>query len=189
MSFNCENLRSVSRERAVVADRKPHRERGGVVLVAAIVCLSVATALVVVTARQSLDARRQGRHERQLRQTEYLLDAGIRRAIAGLRGDTSYAGETWQPVTALPDFEVVNVAIEISHGPGGSEDRRVTVVALLGKSSSPGFQTQRSHTFLVPPPPTADTESSAAPDATAPDAAETADRTETKTAISTPDPE
>ncbi len=126
------------------------RQQHGVVLICALVCLSVATALVVTTVHQSLGVRRQGRMQWQLRQTEYLVDAGIRRAVARLGADEDYAGETWHPAAALPDF--ASVAVEIDVMPLDEVPPRweVTVVAKLSQSDSLAFRTQRSQTFLYP---------------------------------------
>src|SRR5690606_1932738 len=124
------------------------RQQHGVVLICALVCLSVATALVVTTVQQSLGVRRQGRMQWQLRQTEYLLDAGIRRAVARLSADEDYAGETWQPAAALPGFASVAVEIDVLPSDEESSTRQVTVVARLSRSDSLAFRTQRSQTFL-----------------------------------------
>lgn len=121
--------------------------RRGVVLICALVCLAVATAIVLTTIRQALDARRHGRMERQLRQTEYLLDAGIRRAVAGLRGSDDYSGETWRPVGALPRMESVLVEIHIFRPIDNPSSHQVTILAKLGHSAALASQTQRSHTF------------------------------------------
>lgn len=126
--------------------RQPHRP--AIVLICALVCLSVATALVVMTTRQSLDARRHGRVQWQLRQSEYLLAAGIRRAVAGLVGSgIDYSGETWQPAAALPRFETILVEIRVSPLADEPSSRQVTVLARLGQGESAAFRTQRSHTF------------------------------------------
>jgi hypothetical protein len=137
------------------ASRTEHRESGsrrGVVLLCTLVCLSVATVLVVMTTHQSLQTRRQGRIERQLRQTEFLLDAGVRRARAALAADYQYAGEIWQPTAALRQTETVWVEIHVSElqndslGTNESPGSRVTVTARLALAAA-APQTQRSHSF------------------------------------------
>ena len=124
--------------------------RRGVVLICALVCLSVATVLIVSLVQQSLIARRQGRMQWQLRQTEYLLDAGIRRAVAHLDSRDDYAGETWQPAAALPGFKSVAVEIAVTPSDDDPSRRKVTVQARLDQSESLAFRTQRSHSFLYP---------------------------------------
>lgn len=126
------------------------RQRHGVVLICSLVCLSVATALVVSMVQQSLIARRQGRMQWQMRQTEYLLDAGIRRAIVHLNAGGDYAGETWHPTAALPGFQSVVVEITATPRDGEPSQQEVTVLAKLDQSESLAFRTQRSHTFRYP---------------------------------------
>lgn len=140
--------------------------RSGAVLIAVLVCLSIATAIATLTVRQSLDARRQGRVERQVRQTQYLLDAGIRRAIERLRADDRYAGETWEPTAALTRFGGVRVEIRITpvaaddaaddaadEDPVGVDqaavavERRVEITARLGPGPTTAYPTQLSFRF------------------------------------------
>lgn len=128
------------------------QQRCGVVLICALVCLSVATALVMSSVQQSLVARRQGRMQWQLRQTQYLLDAGIRRAVARLDSDSDYAGESWQPTAALAGFQSVAVEVTVSPSDNQPSEREVTVLAKLSQSESLAFRIQRSHRFLYSPP-------------------------------------
>lgn len=84
-----------------VARRLPRRR--GTVLVAALICLLVVTALVGALLKGALLARRHLHQERNLRQTELLLQAGVDRAQARLTADRGYQGETWAPPEgALP---------------------------------------------------------------------------------------
>lgn len=160
--------------RSSFAPRRPTRttlayRRTGAVLVGVLVCLSIATAIAALTVRQSLDARRQGRVERQLRQTQYLLDAGIRRATERLRADASYVGETWEPTAALPRFGTARVEIRVAAGdaddaagsdatnddePGdgtvAAAARQVEIVARLGPGESAAYPTQLSYRFPFP---------------------------------------
>lgn len=144
------------------------RRRTGAVLIAVLACLVVTTAIAALTVRQSLEARRQGRVERQLRQTQYLLDAGIRRAAERLRADASYSGETWQPTAALARFGAVLVEIRITgvdrdeatdeatkadasaNDPtAAATERQVEVTARLGPGESAAHATQLSYRFPV----------------------------------------
>lgn len=134
------------------------RPREGVILVCVLVCLSVSTAMVFAATRQSLEARRQGRIERQLRQTEWLLQAGIGRVAAELSKDIDYAGETWEPRAALPEYESVVVEIRVSKAAevvanGELADdaapvRSFEIIARLARIGSPVLRTQRS--FRLP---------------------------------------
>ena len=150
------------------------RRRTGAVLISVLACLVVTTAIAALTVRQSLEARRQGRVERQLRQTQYLLDAGIRRAAERLRADASYSGETWQPTVALARFGAVRVEIRVTTVEGedavdnnavetdaAREDtsadgmrpaatkRQVEITARLGPGESAAHATQLSYRFPI----------------------------------------
>lgn len=150
------------------------RRRTGAVLISVLACLVVTTAIAALTVRQSLEARRQGRVERQLRQTQYLLDAGIRRAAERLRADASYSGETWEPTAALARFGAVRVEIRVTtvDGEGAVDNnavetdvaredtsadvtrpaatgRQVEITARLGPGESAAHATQLSYRFPV----------------------------------------
>jgi hypothetical protein len=130
------------------------KSRRGAVLIVAIVCLSIATAIATAGVRHALMARRQARLDHQLRQTELLLDAGLRRAIKALSVDPDYQGERWALDPALSrfagTFEGATVEIKASAQDGGQ--RVFEVTAAIGPASNPAYQTKRSHRFPYPPP-------------------------------------
>lgn len=85
--------------------RSMRRDRGAV-LVAALVALLIVMSLLGTMLLGAIAARRQLRAERQLRQCELLLRAGIDRAAAQKAKDAAYRGETWQlSKGALPGGE------------------------------------------------------------------------------------
>jgi hypothetical protein len=98
----------------------------------------------------TLRGHRQLHRERDLRQTEFLLQAGSDRAVFRLQSDTNYIGETWNlPAETFGDRGEGRVTIEISPVDGQAA-RRVQVVAeypLGGETSI-----RRSRTFQVPSP-------------------------------------
>ena len=130
------------------------KSRRGAVLIVAIVCLSIATAIAIAGVRHALMARRQARLDHQLRQTELLLDAGLRRAIKALSADPDYQGERWALDPALSGFagtfEGATVEIKAAAQDGGQ--RVFEVTAAIGPASNPAYQTKRSHRFPYPPP-------------------------------------
>jgi hypothetical protein len=65
------------------------------VLVAALVALAIVMSLVATMLLAAVQARRQLRIERDARQCDLLLLAGIERAQLGLSKEPEYAGETW----------------------------------------------------------------------------------------------
>jgi hypothetical protein len=96
----------------------------------------------------ALCARRQLHAERDLRQTEFLLQAGADRAAFRLSNETDYRGETWN----VPAQQLV-----------GSGDGQVTICASRDSEEKPWqlrivaeyplggeLSIRRSQTFLVP---------------------------------------
>jgi Tfp pilus assembly protein PilX len=97
---------STDRRTAAVTDRrKPSTlRRRGAVLVSALVCMLVVMALLGSMLLNTLSATRQMRMERELRQCELLLQAGLDRAAYRLSQDANYTGETWN----LPTAEIID---------------------------------------------------------------------------------
>ena len=122
-------------------------ERRGAVLVATLVCLLVVMGMLGTMLQGTLRAHRQLRRERDLRQTELLLQAGSDRAVYRLANETNYRGETWNlPADAIADKGEGRVIIEISPVDGQSA-RKAKIVAeypLGGETSI-----RRSRTFQV----------------------------------------
>ena len=124
----------------------PHNRRASV-LVCVLACMVVAIALVVSTTRSALRARREVRTQRQLRQVEFVLEAGIQRAARQLSNHAEYRGETWTlSPTATAGLDSTQVEIEIS-SINGARPRQVKVVARL-PAKSPAL-IQRSYTFPI----------------------------------------
>ncbi len=133
---------------------RPERlaRRRGTLVVCVVVCLLVATSLAAATTHAALRWRRSLRMQHQMRQTEFLLDAGILRAANQLRRSIDYRGETWRPRASTVGFESPVVEISVTAG----EDRQalqVDVVARMGnplddlQRSNPS-PTSRSHRFI-----------------------------------------
>jgi hypothetical protein len=116
---------------------KPQNEsRKAFILICALVCLSVSTAIVLTTVHQSIQFRRHARKDRQVHQTQWLLDAGIRKAISELTADENYGGESWRPTSALNGYSHVLVEIEVKPSEADESVRTVRVIAQLGKTAS-----------------------------------------------------
>jgi hypothetical protein len=79
--------------------------------------------------------------EHQMRQTEFLLDAGILRAARQLRRSSDYRGETWRPRSSTVGFESPVVEIRVSEG----EDPRARQVEVLAQVGSPLADLRRSN--------------------------------------------
>lgn len=121
------------------------QKRSGVLAVFVLACLVVAAALMAITVEVAIRARRQTRLEHQMVQTEWLLDAGIRRATVKLRNQPEFKGETWVPSGALERFGSASVEIAVTNDDTSS--KQVEVIATIAGSSRTGKSTQRSHRF------------------------------------------
>jgi len=90
-------------------------ERSGAVIIAALVCLLVVMAILGTMLRGTLRNYRYMRSERDLRQTELLLQGGSDRAVNRLANDANYRGETWSlPSDAIAGSGDGRVTIEIT---------------------------------------------------------------------------
>jgi hypothetical protein len=122
-------------------------ERRGTVLVAALVCLLVVMGILGAMLQGTLRAHRQLHRERDLRQTELLLQAASDRARYRLSNEPDYRGETWElPADAIAEKGAGRVIIEISP-PVGQSARKAQLVAeypLGGETSI-----RRSRTFQI----------------------------------------
>jgi hypothetical protein len=96
--------------------------RHGAVLVAALTCLLIVVALLGAMLLAALRTSRQLSVERDLRQCDLLLQAGIDRAILKARIAADYRGETWD----LPGEAIVH-----------STTGRVTIVVAPQEDQSP----------------------------------------------------
>lgn len=121
--------------------------RQGAVLVVALVCLLIVMTLLGSMLQGTLRVRRQLHAERDLRQTELLLQAGADRAAYRLATAADYRGETWMlPAEAIVGRGEGQVTIAASRN-ATDQPWQLHVVAEypLGSESS----IRRSHTYLV----------------------------------------
>ena len=128
------------------ARRRASRRRGAM-LVVALACLAIVMAIVGVMLQTALRARRQLHVERDLRQVELLLEAGVDRAAFGLASDSNYVGETWripsEQLLGCGDGEVVIVAARS----GDAEPWSVRIAAEY--ASGAPTSVRRTRTFFV----------------------------------------
>jgi hypothetical protein len=120
------------------------------VLACLVVIVSLATSMIVSTLR----ARREVGSLHQVRQTDYLLDAGILLASKRLQDSSDYEGETWEPTDAVPGFHQAKVVIKVSQEGEGSLG--VEIIASLANRPADSdrkgaFVTQRSHRWSINP--------------------------------------
>jgi hypothetical protein len=129
-----------------ILDRRKAANREGIFTVCVLVCLTIAAAVMIFTVRTALRARRDIRLEHQLIQTEWLLDAGVRRAQAAISRQPEYQGETWTPSGSLQRFGDATVQITVL---SDLDPTKVLVSASIVDSSLRAQTTRRSHHFTV----------------------------------------
>jgi hypothetical protein len=95
----------------------------------------------------ALRAHRQLHRERDLRQTELLLQAGTERAVFRLAGDPNYRGETWElPAASIANSGNGRVTIEVSAAAGqNTKTAKVVAEYPLGNE----WSIRRSRTFPI----------------------------------------
>ena len=121
--------------------------RRGAMLVVALACLAIVMAIIGMMLQGALRARRQLHVERDLRQVELLLEAGIDRAAFQLASDGGYGGETWRiPASDLLGYGDGEVVI-VAERSGDAEPWRVRVAAEYPVGTPKSVR--RSRTFLV----------------------------------------
>ena len=138
--------RASSRSRS--AGTRRGRHRSGAVLVVALVCLLIVTAMIGTMLERAVSARRHLRVERDRRQAELLLQAGADRAALQLVRQSDYRGETWTtPEGVMAGRGQVTIeALRASE----SAPWRVDVVAEYPLGSECSIR--RSQTLMIPPP-------------------------------------
>jgi hypothetical protein len=114
------------------------RSRRAAVLIAALVCLAIVMALVGAMLLAALRTGRQLHVERDLRQCELLLSAGIARATSQIAQARDYRGETWRlssdEITGAAAGEVKIEAVPDS--PTSDAQLRITAEYPLGNETS-----------------------------------------------------
>jgi hypothetical protein len=124
--------------------------RRGAVLVVALVCLLVVMAMLGAMLLRAVRAHRQLHRERDLRQTELLLQAGTERAALRFARDPNYRGETWElPAASIANNGSGRVKIEISADAAqNSKTAKIIAEYPLGDE----WSIRRSRTLQIQPP-------------------------------------
>jgi hypothetical protein len=90
--------------------------RRGVMTIVALVCVMVASTLMIVAVRRALAESQLGRLEIRRAQSRWLAESGLERAAARLAADPKYSGEVWK----IPPAVVTGRAEETPAGGGGT---------------------------------------------------------------------
>ena len=126
--------------------------RNAATLICVLACLVIVSGLMFAMTRATLDARRESTYRRQVRQTEFLLEAGIDRACQQLAESADYQGETWDVGSAITRFDDAQIEINVQPQNDDKQKRSVVVTATLGggdgpESNSLANRTRRTHQF------------------------------------------
>ncbi len=127
-----------------------NNSRRGSMLIAVLVCLGVATTIILASVKMSILHRQQLRQDLQMEQTKWLLDASVRAGIAKAKQQADYQGETIEFTTPLStSLGYPNATVELSAEPDDQQENiRLRVTASLENEVS--FKsTKRSATILI----------------------------------------
>ncbi len=134
--------------------------RRALVTVCALVCLLVATSLVVTAAQSTLRTKRELFIRQQLRQTDLLLDAAIELARQRIQLSPGYTGETWRPGESLSHYFDPQVKITVTRNEDATTVELTASVADIPPISdlAIGFVTRRSHQLIIKNTPSTNSE-------------------------------
>ena len=110
--------------------------RRGAVMVAAMICLLLATVLLGSVLKMAITGRKQVRREQWRLQAAWLAEAGLERAASRLSAGAVYQGETWNiAATDLDGRHTGQVVIKVEAPEGSATTRLVTVEAVYPSGS------------------------------------------------------
>jgi type II secretory pathway component PulK len=137
-------------------DRRSKASRGSV-LICVLVCLGIASIVSLGTLKTSLTHRRELQRHWQMEQTQWVLEAGWRRAQRSRLADDQYTGETWQLAKVLHSDLDASVQITIKPQERSQDfDELLIVVTLQTKDPVP-IVTRRSRSWQLKNTPTVNT--------------------------------
>ena len=126
---------------------RQRRRQSGLILICVLACLAIVMGIAASMLKTALAASRAARQELQLSQTEFLLAAGVQRAVRQLTEDEDYSGETWELTSkAIPGIESAMVEIDVE-APNDNQPAQVHVIAQLPADSPQSIR--RSYTFSL----------------------------------------
>jgi type II secretory pathway component PulK len=116
-------------------NRRSRNRRRGVMTIVALVCVMVASTLMIVVVRRALAESHLARSEARRAQSRWLAESGLERAVARLASDPKYSGEVWRIPSAVIGGQAEatggggTVTIEVATQPGQPAQRLVRVQA------------------------------------------------------------
>jgi Tfp pilus assembly protein PilX len=121
-----------------------HRPRRGSILICVLTCLVIVSGLAVAMVKSAITARKAVRSELQQAQVQFLLEAGIQRAVVELGSGSDYDGETWDlPATVFNDSAPGRIEIRVTT----SDDSPPTVSVIAQLPADSPLCIRRSYTF------------------------------------------
>lgn len=130
--------------------RSRHR---GAVLIGVLTAIAVVSVISFASVQYALRVRNSVRFEKRVLQSQFLCEAGIRRAEYQLQKDPSYSGEEWLPDVPHLKMDFASVKIEVSNASASdasqSNKRSVLVIARLGDPADARNSVQQSYPVLV----------------------------------------
>lgn len=126
---------------------RPAANRDGLMVIVALVCLLVISSIIGSMIKNAIFTRRELLTERDLRQTELLLQAGAHRAAARLAATPDFKGDAWElPAASIANYGSGRVTTEITRTPSTqSWDIRVIAEYPLDRN----FPIRRTQIFHI----------------------------------------
>ncbi len=107
-----------------------HGRRRGIAVLVAVVCVSIAAAVMVGIIHLALQGYRQAELDERRTQACWIAESGVDLAAARLRADHRYSGENWRLAAAsIGGRHDAEVRIEVQPVDGQTAWRQVRVVA------------------------------------------------------------
>ncbi len=125
---------------------KQHASRGRAIVIV-IVCMGIATTIMMTSLQMAIRVRRQMRTEIQMEQTRWMLKAASQRALNKLSEDPDYTGENWDVGKALTLHDDATIQIKVE----ANEDGRkiISATSRIGSDDNPVTATRRSGRWSI----------------------------------------
>lgn len=130
------------------------RNRDGSVLVCVLVCLGIASIVTLGTLKTSLTHRRELQRHWQMEQTQWVLEAGWRRALKARLADDQYTGEVWELAGVLQSDLDASVQITIKPQAVSQDNIELLVAVTLQTKDPVPIVTRRSSSWQFKKTPT-----------------------------------
>jgi len=129
--------------------RSRKTRRAGSLLVCVLVCLGIASIVSLGALRTSLTHRRELQRHWQIEQTQWLLEAGWRRALRAREANDQYTGEDWQLPGVLSDNLDAHVQITIEPVEASPDVAELLVAVTLTTTDPVPTVTRRTRSWRI----------------------------------------